>query len=155
MTNIENKGGIFMGNSHADGGIDVVVPETGQQLEVEGNEPLIPKEAFENNTITEYTGTNFEILNKINQSVGAKGLNKKATTIHAGDVVICKKTLLDKTIKTIKGTNKQVVSAINAESGCNVIEQGATIQNKNGEVMQFKKGGQTQNLLAPDRKSVV
>ena len=37
-----NKGGIFKGKSHAEGGIPLVVPETGQQLEVESNEPLIP-----------------------------------------------------------------------------------------------------------------
>jgi len=136
-----NKGGIFKGKSHAEGGIPLVVPETGQQLEVESNEPLIPNEALESSEIKEYTGTNFQILDKINKSIGAKGLSEKATEIHAGDVIICKRTLQDKTIKTLKGTHRQIVSAINVDSGCNVIEKGGTITDEEGNTKQFKGGG--------------
>lgn len=140
MGDIEKKGGIFKGNSHEAGGIDVIVVETKEPLEVEGNEPLISKEALESDVEHEYTGTNYYILNKINESVGAKGLDEKATEVHAGDVIICKRALQDKTIKTLKGTNKQIVSAINVEAGCNVIKEGAIIITEEG-VTQFEKGG--------------
>lgn len=143
MTTINQKGGIFVGKSHAQGGIDIVIPETGQQIEVEGNEPLIPREALQDATIRTYKGTNFDILNQINTSIGAKSINQKATTVHAGDVIICKKTLKDKTVKTLQGTNKQIVSAINENAGCNVIEPGAKMKTETGEVVQFKNGGKT------------
>lgn len=141
MTTINQKGGIFVGKSHAQGGIDIVIPETGQQIEVEGNEPLIPREALQDATIRTYKGTNFDILNQINTSIGAKSINQKATTVHAGDVIICKKTLHDKTVKTLQGTNKQIVSAINENAGCNVIEPGAKMKTQTGEIVQFKDGG--------------
>lgn len=143
MTTINQKGGIFVGKSHAQGGIDIVIPETGQQIEVEGNEPLIPREALQDPTIRTYKGTNFDILNQINTSIGAKSITQKATSVHAGDVIICKKTLKDKTVKTLQGTNKQIVSAINENAGCNVIEPGAKMQKETGEVVQFKNGGKT------------
>jgi len=141
MTDIQQKGGIFIGKSHAQGGIDVVVPETGQRLEVEGKEPLIPKEALSDNKVYTYTGTNFDILNKINTSIGAKSITQKATTVHAGDVIICKKTLYDNTTKTLHGTHKQIVSAINENAGCSTIEPGAVMHKENGEVLQFEDGG--------------
>lgn len=141
MTTINQKGGIFVGKSHAQGGIDIVIPETGQQIEVEGNEPLIPREALQDATIRTYKGTNFDILNQINTSIGAKPITKKATSVHAGDVIICKKTLYDKTVKTLQGTNKQIVSAINENAGCNVIEPGAKMKTETGEIVQFKDGG--------------
>lgn len=140
MSDNSNKGGIFKGNSHANGGIDVVVKGSGQQIEVEGQEPLVPSEALQDTTVYQYTGNNFDILNKINKSVGAKGLNKKATEVHAGDVIICKATLQDKSVKTLKGTHKQIISAINSEAGCNVIEEGGTIT-KNGKTSEYKNGG--------------
>ncbi|MDD3875411.1 MAG: hypothetical protein PHT69_02205 [Bacteroidales bacterium] len=143
MTTINQKGGIFVGKSHAQGGIDIVIPETGQQIEVEGKEPLIPREALQDTTIRTYKGTNFDILNQINTSIGAKSITQKATSVHAGDVIICKKTLKDKTVKTLQGTNKQIVSAINENAGCNVIEPGAKMQKETGEVVQFKNGGKT------------
>lgn len=141
MTSINQKGGIFVGKSHAQGGIDITIPETGQQIEVEGNEPLIPREALQDETIKTYTGTNFDILNQINTSIGAKNITQKATSVHAGDVIICKKTLHDKTVKTLQGTNKQIVSAINENAGCNVIEPGAKMKTETGEIVQFKDGG--------------
>lgn len=146
MTTIQEKGGIFVGKSHAQGGIDITIPETGQQIEVEGKEPLIPSEALQDQTIKTYTGTNFDILNQINTSMGAKSINQKATSVHAGDVIICKKTLHDKTIKTLQGTNKQIVSAINENAGCNVIEPGAKMKTQTGEVVQFEDGGTTNNM---------
>jgi len=157
MTDIQQKGGIFIGKSHAQGGIDVVVPETGQRLEVEGKEPLIPKEALSDNKVYTYTGTNFDILNKINTSIGAKSITQKATTVHAGDVIICKKTLYDNTTKTLHGTHKQIVSAINENAGCSTIEPGAVMHKENGEVLQFEDGGNIpeNNALYKEWKELV
>ena len=140
MAGEKDKGRTFKGNSHADGGIPIIVKGSGQQIEVEGNEPLISNEALQSNEIHEYSGSNFQILDKINKSCGAKGLSEAATEVYAGDVIICKATLRDNTTKTLKGTHKQIISAINTEAGCAVIEPGGTITDKNG-TQQFKGGG--------------
>ena len=57
MTTINQKGGIFIGKSHAKGGIDFTITETGQRIEVEGDEPLIPKKGLNNQYIPEYLKT--------------------------------------------------------------------------------------------------
>lgn len=66
-------GGYFKGNSHAEGGIKAVVKDTGQVVEVEGNEIIINKRSVADNTKREFEGellTNREILSRINQSGG-------------------------------------------------------------------------------------
>lgn len=66
-------GGYFKGNSHANGGIKAVVKDTGQMVEVEGNEIIINKRSVADNTKREFEGellTNREILSRINQSGG-------------------------------------------------------------------------------------
>jgi len=124
MNENSNKGGIFKGNSHDDGGIDFTVPETGQQIEVEGNEPSIPNEAVSDTTVRERKGTNKEILTDINKKVGAKSMDEVATEVHSGDTIVCKKAINDNREKTAKGTDRQIVSAINTEAGCKEIEKG-------------------------------
>jgi hypothetical protein len=72
-TNDGKKGGYFKGRSHAEGGIKAVNVDTGQLIEVEGNEVIITKGAVADNTKREFEGemlTNREILSKINQSGG-------------------------------------------------------------------------------------
>ena len=72
-TNDGKKGGYFKGRSHAEGGIKAVNVNTGQLIEVEGNEVIITKGAVADNTKREFEGemlTNREILSKINQSGG-------------------------------------------------------------------------------------
>jgi predicted RNA methylase len=137
-----SKGGIFKGNSHADGGIKFTVPETGQGIEVEGEEPLIPREALTDTTPKTRKGTNKKILHDINKNVGAKGMDEKATEVHAGDSIVCKKAVGDNTIKEVSGSDRQIVSAINQEAGCNEIESGGSIT-KNGKTTKFKLGGKT------------
>jgi hypothetical protein len=66
------KGGYFKGRSHADGGIKAINVDTGQLIEVEGEE-VITKGAVNDNTKREFEGemlTNREILSRINQSGG-------------------------------------------------------------------------------------
>ncbi len=67
------KGGYFKGRSHADGGIKAINVDTGQLIEVEGEEVIITKGAVNDNTKREFEGemlTNREILSRINQSGG-------------------------------------------------------------------------------------
>lgn len=60
-TSDAKKGGLFVGKSHADGGIPAIVTDTGQPIEVEGGEAIINKKA---------TALHWEELSKINQSAG-------------------------------------------------------------------------------------
>lgn len=72
-TNDGKKGGYFKGRSHAEGGIKAINVDTGQLIEVEGNEVIITKGAVADNTKREFEGemlTNRQILSKINQSGG-------------------------------------------------------------------------------------
>lgn len=60
-TSNAKKGGLFVGDSHAEGGIPAIVTDTGQPIEVEGGEAIINKKA---------TALHWEELSKINQSAG-------------------------------------------------------------------------------------
>ena len=67
------KGGYFKGRSHAEGGIKAYNVDTGQHIEVEGEEVIITKGAVNDPEKREFEGemlTNREILSKINQSGG-------------------------------------------------------------------------------------
>lgn len=141
MKNIKNKGGKFIGHLHSEGGIHLVVKGSGQNIEVEGDEGLIPSEAMQENTIKKITGTNADVIHKINKSVGAKGLNEKATEVWTGDAIICRKSMYDKTKRTYIGTDKQIVSAVNQSGNCKVIEKGGKAIEPDGSITQYKKGG--------------
>ena len=67
------KGGYFEGRSHDDGGIKAYNKDTGQMIEVEGEEVIITKGAVKDTQKREFEGemlTNREILSRINQSGG-------------------------------------------------------------------------------------
>ncbi len=73
------KGGYFEGRSHADGGIKAYNKDTGQMIEVEGQEVIITKGAVNDTKKREFEGemlTNKEILSKINQSGGGVSFAK-------------------------------------------------------------------------------
>jgi hypothetical protein len=75
-TNDAKRGGYFVGKSHAEGGIKAKNIDTGEYLEVEGNEVIITKKAVADNTKRMFEGemlTNREILSKIN--VGGGGVS--------------------------------------------------------------------------------
>ena len=72
-THDAKDGGYFEGNSHANGGIKAINKDTGQIIEVEGNEVIINKRSVADTTKREFEGemlTNREILSRINQSGG-------------------------------------------------------------------------------------
>ena len=67
------KGGLFVGQSHAEGGIKAYNKSTNQPIEVEGGEIIITKRAVADGSKKEFEGemlTNKEILSKINESGG-------------------------------------------------------------------------------------
>jgi DNA topoisomerase IB len=140
-SNIKNKGGMFQGKLHSEGGIPLVVKGSGQSIEVEKDEPLIPSEAMKSKSIKKVTGTNVEILHKLNKEVGAKGMNDKATEVSVGDAIVCRKSAYDKTKRTYIGTPKQIVSAINESGGCKEIEKGGKSIEPDGTVRQYDEGG--------------
>lgn len=73
------KGGYFEGRSHAEGGIKAYNKDTGQMIEVEGEEVIITKGAVKDEQKREFEGemlTNREILSRINQSGGGVSFEK-------------------------------------------------------------------------------
>ena len=86
-TNDAKRGGYFVGKSHSEGGIKAKNIDTGEYLEVEGNEVIITKKAVADNTKRMFEGemlTNREILSKIN--VGGGGVS----FANGGEVQKCK-----------------------------------------------------------------
>ncbi len=147
--NIKNKGGFFIkGKYHSEGGIPLIVKDTGQAIEVEKDEALIPNEALDNTKIKKRSGTNKQILHQINKEVGAKGMNENADTVESGDAIVCRRSIYDKTKRTYIGTDKQTVSAINQSGGCKVIEKGGKAIEPDGSVTQYKKGGGVSEINA-------
>ena len=73
------KGGYFEGRSHDEGGIKAYNKDTGQMIEVEGEEVIITKGAVKDQEKREFEGemlTNREILSRINQSGGGVSFAK-------------------------------------------------------------------------------
>tara|TARA_R110000751_G_scaffold94864_1_gene185254 strand:- start:47508 stop:50792 length:3285 start_codon:yes stop_codon:yes gene_type:complete len=67
------KGGLFVGKSHADGGIPVKVKSTGQDIEVEGGEIIINKKNSASTKSNKFNGkemSNCEVLSEINEQGG-------------------------------------------------------------------------------------
>jgi hypothetical protein len=67
------EGGLFVGQSHANGGIKAYNVSTQQPIEVEGGEVIITKKAVDDGEKREFEGemlTNKEILSRINESGG-------------------------------------------------------------------------------------
>jgi hypothetical protein len=67
------EGGLFVGQSHSDGGIKAYNFSTQQPIEVEGGEIIITKKAVDDGEKREFEGemlTNKEILSRINESGG-------------------------------------------------------------------------------------
>ena len=65
-TNDGKKGGLLKGKSHDDGGIQAVVVDTGQPVELEGDEVIINKKSMNDDREFTVTGTPKEIASAIN-----------------------------------------------------------------------------------------
>jgi hypothetical protein len=91
-TNDGKKGGYFKGRSHSEGGIKAVNVDTGQLIEVEGNEVIITKGAVADDTLREFEGemlTNKQILSKINQSGGGVSFEEGGELKEGGHTCGC------------------------------------------------------------------
>jgi hypothetical protein len=66
----KHKDGLFVGKSHKEGGIPMVVKSTGQKIEVEGGESITNKTSMADDKIRTLTGTNCEIISQINTQNG-------------------------------------------------------------------------------------
>ena len=66
----KHKDGLFVGKSHKEGGIPMVVKSTGQKIEVEGGESITNKTSMADTEIRTLTGTNCEIISQINTQNG-------------------------------------------------------------------------------------
>ena len=64
------KDGLFVGKSHKEGGIPLVVKSTGQNIEVEGGEIITNKKSVADTKKRTLTGTNCEIISQINTQNG-------------------------------------------------------------------------------------
>jgi len=136
---VEGRGGLVVGDSHADGGVPYVLEDSGTHIEEEGEEANLPNEIKDITEVYTFKGKNHEVIHKILQLVGLK-LSNKVTSVRSGDLVICKASLWDDTVRTYTGTPIQIVSAVNESEGCNHIESGATMI-ENGKKVEMEKGG--------------
>lgn len=141
-------GGIIKGKSHAQGGVPFVVKGSGQQIEVEGREAVISSKAFSDDKIHTYRGTNWDILNQINQKYGGNSLYEKVESIGVGDFVICISSVEDPNVREYTGTNEQVISAINESGGCVSMTKGAKVK----EILDGRRSNKMAQGGAIDRK---
>jgi len=116
--------GLFIGNSHSKGGIPSTISDTGQRIEIEGEEYYLCSEAYSSSEKLSFTKkTNKEVLEKIYTKYGCK-LNQDI--MNAGDYIVCKLVVKDKKKHTRKGTVKEIVNKMQSEKNCKV---------------EYKKGG--------------
>ena len=126
------KLGLFVGAPHTNGGIPSEVKQTGQQIEIEGDEYYICSEAYNSSKEYSFKGkTNKQILDNIYIENSCK-LNQ--SVMSAGDFIICKVVVKDTSKKDRKGTIKQIVNEMQGEKSCKV-------ENKNPS---FKSGARFQ-----------
>jgi hypothetical protein len=112
------KKGLFKGNSHDDGGIPSKVVETGQLLEIEGDEYYICRDAYYSDEEFEFKGkTNKQVLDKIYTEFSCKLIQSE---MSAGDFIICKVVVKDKKKHNRKGTVKSILNEMQGEKSCKV-----------------------------------
>jgi hypothetical protein len=113
-----SKKGLFKGKSHDNGGIPSKVVETGQLLEIEGDEYYICREAYHSNEEFDFKGkTNKQILDKIYTEFSCKLIQSE---MSAGDFIICKVVVKDKKKHNRKGTVKSILNEMQGEKSCKV-----------------------------------
>ena len=158
------KKGLFVGDSHTNGGIPSEVKETGQQIEIEGDEYYICNEAY--NSSKEYSfkdKTNKQILDKFYSENSCK-LNQ--SLMAAGDFIICKVAVRDYSKHSRSGSIKEIVNEIQGEKSCKV-ENGnssrklggvfksvntRTIKRKDGTTYEVKVYSEEELLARSEKK---
>jgi hypothetical protein len=123
--------GLFIGESHDNGGIPSMVKETGQLIEIEGDEYYICRDAYHSDDVYEFKGkTNKEVLDKFYTDHSCK-LNQ--SVMSAGDFIVCKIVVKDKTKHDRGGTIKEILNQMQHEKSCKV-EDASAIAAKGGGI---------------------
>ena len=131
--------GLFIGNSHKNGGIPSKVKQTGQRIEIEGDEYYICSEAYNSNKSYSFKGkTNKQILDKFYTDNSCK-LNQ--SVMSAGDFIVCKVVVKDKKKRDRSGTIKEIVNEMQGEKSCKV---------ESGAATSFEKGGKFRTIKRKD-----
>lgn len=143
-----DSGGIVKGKSHANGGEHFIVNGSGQHVELEGREAVISSNAFRDTKTYKYRGTNWDVLNQINQKYGGNSLYEEVESIGVGDFVICINSVEDETVREYTGTNEQVISAINESGGCVSMTKGAKVK----EILDGRRSKKMKEGGAIERK---
>ena len=129
------KTGFITGNKpHSKGGIDVIVKDTNQVINVESKEYQICKSAMESTNILFYKDkTNIEILDDIHKKYNCPAFDK---TAKSGDFIVCKIAVADdKPRRRVMGTASQIVNAINGLAGGRVDgETAEVVMEKGGKI---------------------
>ena len=141
----KTKKGLFVGKSHDDGGIPSKVVETGQLLEIEGDEYYICREAYRSSDEYDFKGkTNKQILDKIYSEHSCKLIQAE---MSAGDFIVCKVVVKDTKKHNRKGTIKSILNEMQGEKSCRV-ETGSQRNRRQGggigSVVKFSKQEQEQ-----------
>lgn len=136
---MNKKTGYISGNkSHSKGGIDVIVKDTNQVINVESKEYQICKKAMQSTDILFFKNkTNIEILDAIHSKYNCPAFDK---TAQSGDFIICKIAVSDnKPRKRVMGTASQIVNAINGIAGGKVEgETAEVVMKEGGDIDDFK-----------------
>lgn len=128
-------GGLLVGNSHADGGIPMIVEGSGQHVEVEGKEFVVCQSAFKNDEVIEMEGTRAEIALALNEKY--KCNTGVADSLKSGQYILCKKAMADTEVLKLKGTAKEIMTEVAESVSCNgYYEDGGAFKALGGYVSQ-------------------
>jgi hypothetical protein len=123
--------GLFVGAYHDRGGIPSKIVETNQQIEIEGDEYYICREAYNSPKKFSYNNkSNKEILDDLYQNFSCKLVQ---SAMNAGDFIVCKLVVLDNSKHNRRGTVKQIVNEMQGEKACRV-ENGSSSMKDGGGI---------------------
>ena len=135
--------GLFIGKSHDNGGIPSKVRETGQLIEIEGQEYYICNSAYNSSKEYSFEGkTNKQILDEIYSDSSCE-LNQ--SVMSAGDFIVCKLVVNDTKKRNRTGTIKSIVNEMQGEKSCKVenrisiLKSGGAIQSKKEKAPSMSK----------------
>lgn len=128
--------GLFVGAYHDRGGIPSKIVETNQQIEIEGDEYYICREAYNSPKKFSYSNkSNKEILDDLYQNFSCKLVQ---SAMNAGDFIVCKLVVLDNSKHNRRGTVKQIVNEMQGEKACRV-ENGSSHKKYGGGIAELNK----------------
>lgn len=129
MAKAKDTKGLFIGKPHSKGGIPSEIVETGKQIEIEGDEYYICREAYHSDEVLEFKQkTNKEILDYIYTEYTCKLVQDK---MKVGDFIVCKIVVKDNLKHDRKGTISEILNEMQGEKSCKV----------ENESQYFKDGG--------------